>query len=406
MTAAQANLLVPLRHRTSMQTNIQTSSYHFVILATITGLISAFVSPIMTFFLVEGLQLPPFYIAIYSVVVTFATVVMSQVLGAFSDRGVSSKQMFLIAVTCWGGIGLLYSSASSFMAIMLTAILLMPFAGAAVPQALTLARFWADHNSKDVPTFNARVRAGFSVAWIIGPPSAYFLVSKFGFSASFSAATLIALLAIFYMLVFIPSVTNPDKDKTTESATTDLSFWLLAVAICLGMMSNLIYASALPLYLTRELNLSPTIPGLLMGLVAACEIPIMLVSAKLGARFGLFRVFCSAFVFAIVFFIAMYFANDIWHFFALQLVNALFFGFYAGLGLTLLQRACPNKTGFTSALYSNLMKIGVMLGTSITGFVGQFDQFKQANLVAAFSAVLALACLFAHAYLKRQQPPA
>lgn len=375
------------------------SAKFFVFLAAVTGTISAFIAPIMSYFLVEGLSLPAYYIGIYTITVTVMTVIVSQFLGRLADRGFNSKRLYLVGTFSLALVGVVYSQSVTFTGILLAAILLMPFGGSAIPQLLTLSRFWAEKNENNIPSFNAKVRSGISVAWVIGPPSAFGLVSIYGFSGSFLVGSFVALIAFCFAAIFLPSDISSKVQTSSNEAENSGHYWFLAIAILLGMMSNLTYSSGLPLYLMKELNQNETLPGLLMGLVAAMEIPIMLISTRLAARFGQLRVFACSFVFAFIFYCAMYQAEETWLFFALQPINAMFYGLYAGLGLTLLQQAVPNRAGFTSALYSNLMKIGVMTGTSITGLIGYFGTFKMTNVAAAIMALTAIMCLILH---KRQ----
>lgn len=372
------------------------SAKFFVFLAAITGMISAFIAPIMSYFLVEGLSLPAYYIGIYTVTLTTMTVIVSQILGRLADKGFNSKRLYLIGTFCLALVGIVYSQSNTFTTILLAAILLMPFGGSAIPQLLTLSRFWAEKHESNIPSFNAKVRSGISVAWVVGPPSAFALVSVYGFSGSFLVSSMVAIVAFSCAAFLLPNDISSNVQSTSIEEDVHGHYWFLAIAILLGMMSNLTYSSGLPLYLMKELNQDETVPGLLMGLVAAMEIPIMLLATRLAAKFSQMKVFSSAFIFALIFYLAMYFAEETWQFFALQPINALFYGLYAGLGLTLLQQAVPNRAGFTSALYSNLMKIGVMTGTSITGLIGYYGTFKMTNLAAATMAVLAVFCLILH----------
>ncbi|RZQ05304.1 hypothetical protein D8T65_00410 [Vibrio vulnificus] len=56
-----------------------------------------------------------------------------------------------------------------------------------------------------------------------------------------------------------------------------------------------------------------------------------------------------AFCCAIVFYLGVFFATQVWHLIALQVLNGLFNGIFAGIGLTVLQDQLPERIGFTSA---------------------------------------------------------
>mgnify|MGYP000109047805 CR=1 FL=1 len=69
----------------------------FISLSVLTGLVSAFVSPLMSYFLVDFLQTPPMYIGVYMTAVTLSGLVLSQWLGSLADKGISANKMYMIA---------------------------------------------------------------------------------------------------------------------------------------------------------------------------------------------------------------------------------------------------------------------------------------------------------------------
>ena len=90
-------------------------------------------------------------------------------------------------------------------------------------------------------------------------------------------------------------------------------------------------------------------------------------------------------------------------YFVLQGVNAIFYGIFAGIGLTILQEQLPSRIGFTSAFYGNAIKVGVMLGTASTGLIAQWFSFRFATLGSLIAASIAMTFLIIFSYLKRQE---
>ena len=58
----------------------------------------AFVNPLMSLFIVEGLNSPPIYLGVYMVAVTLTGIVISQWLGGLADKGTSARSLFMVAV--------------------------------------------------------------------------------------------------------------------------------------------------------------------------------------------------------------------------------------------------------------------------------------------------------------------
>lgn len=376
----------------------------FISLSVLTGLVSAFVSPLMSYFLVDFLQTPPMYIGVYMTAVTLSGLVLSQWFGAKADNGSSARTLYLIATAAIITALLVFINTSSFVLVLLTGIIFMGIGNANMPQMLTISRQWAGQNKVDIAKFNGKVRAGISFAWMIGPPIGFVIVASFGFIGSFSLAIAFALLGMLFVIFYVPETSVKVKDKPRDKLTkTPLSFWLLALAIVMGSTGNTMYSSALPLYVLHELALPSYVPGVLMGLVACLEIPIMLLGSRLTKVISAKNLMLIAFVFAIIFYLGIFNATHLWQFIALQCINAIFYGFYAGVGLTFLQEELADRVGFTSAVYSNAIKIGLMFGTTGTGIIAQFSSFQYANLGAAMAAFAAIICMLLFSVLKKRE---
>ncbi|MCU4675104.1 sugar efflux transporter [Catenovulum sp. 2E275] len=388
-----------------MLSGLKQQGFLFLILSMLTGLIGSFVNPLMSLFIVEGLKSPPAYIGIYTVSVTLAGLVFSQWLGSLADKGVSARKMFMLAVTGMAAALLIFANADSFWTVLIAGVLLFSMGNAAIPQVLTIGRQWAGQQSKvNVTQFNSGLRAAISFAWIGGPPLAYALAAGVSFDRSFYVAAFCALLAFIFAYQFIPEVNNKTQNQAAQTSyKTPTSFWILALAVTLGSVGNIMYSSALPLYAIKELGFAEHTPGIFMGLVACLEIPVMLYAGKLAQQHSKVKMIGFAFCCAMVFYCGVFFATQVWHLIALQFINALFYGVFAGIGLTILQEELPLKIGFTSAVYSNAIKIGMMLGTTGIGLIAQFFSFRYAAIGSLLAAACALGCLVLFVYLKRKE---
>lgn len=371
------------------------SAKFFIILSILTGLVGAFVHPLMSYFLVDGLNVQPVYIGLYMVSVTLSGLVISQMLGGMADKGVSSRKMYMLANTGIVLALLVYIFSDQFMWVLFAGVCLMAIGNASMPQVLTLSRQWAGDQERSQPinitAFNARIRAGISFSWMIGPPLAFVVLDVIGFSGTFSIAIVAALVGIVFVWQCLPEQKRCQQAHAeNEIGKAPWSFWCLATAIVLGSMGNNMYTSALPLYTLKELQLPSYTPGLLMGLVAGLEIPVMLFSSRLCRFVSKQKLMIVAFVFGFLFYFGMFAAETLWQFVALQCLNAVFYGLFAGIGLTLMQEQLPKRIGFTAAVYSNGFKVGVMLGASCTGFIAQLFSFQYALIGAMIASLCAI----------------
>jgi len=377
----------------------------FILLSMLTGLMGAFVNPLMSLFIVEGLNSPPIYLGVYMVAVTLTGIVISQWLGGLADKGTSARSLFMVAVSGMMCALITFANATAFWQVMLAGVLFLAMGNAAIPQMMTVARQWAARQDNiDITSFNSRLRAAISFAWVGGPPLGYLLASGGQFSLSFYFAAGCALLALIFAFLFIPDYNNKKRTGLGEQApVTPSSFWCLGLAIMLGSTGNIMYSSALPLYSINELGFAQHKPGIFMGVVAFLEIPIMLYSAKLARTHNKITLLAGAFCCAIVFYVGVFFAFEVWHLIALQLLNGVFYGIFAGIGLTVLQDQLPDRIGFTSAFYTNAIKLGVMCGAGATGIIAQFYSFRFATLGSITTALFAMLCLALFRLLKQKE---
>ncbi|WP_158967248.1 sugar efflux transporter [Paraglaciecola sp. L3A3] len=376
----------------------------FIVLSILTGLVGAFINPLMSYFLVDSLDVPPIYIGLYTISLTISGIVISQWLGSLADKGTSSRKLYLLATAGTVLALVIYSNTQSFIVVLIAGVILMALGNATTPQMLTLGRQWAGNNTVNITQFNARIRACFSFAWMLGPPLGFMLVASVGFSGAFSVAIFFGLLGMLFVTFFVPEQQiDESKQQSTKMQKAPLSFWYLGAAVVMGSTANTMYTSALPLYTLNELKLPSYTPGVLMGIVACIEIPVMLFTTRLSRWVNKKDLMIISFMFGLVFYIGIFNATLFWHFALLQLLNAVFYGLYAGIGLTLMQEQLPQRIGFTSAFYSNGIKIGLMFGSTGAGFIAQFFSFKHTSVGSAIAAILGVICLLLFSRFKCQE---
>lgn len=362
----------------------------------ITALAFALVLPVMSLFLVSGLHTEPAYIGIYTTLTALMTVLVSQKMTGLIDKGVPGKRLLLISLTGIVAAALGFSVASEFWHALLIGCLLMPFASSSIPLILTIIRHYADASGKNSTKLNSQMRSSVSMLWVFGPPLAFLSVDQLGFAANFRTSALIAVLVMVWVtLVLHQPNTEQDEHRQHRQGSAKANsrlgaeVWMLGAVMLLANMANSAYINTMPLYLTKDLGLSTAYPGWLMGAAAAVEIPVMLLVAGWSVKVGKLWIMKAAFVCAMIYYVSVYFASSIWIILALQLLNGLFFGIFAGLGVTLMQDYAGKNIGKASAFYTNAMLVGTMLGTSSMGLVSQYFGFKAPFLLCLLSIVLA-----------------
>lgn len=360
----------------------------------LTALAFALIMPVMTLYLVNGLHVEPGLIGVYTVITSGMTVLLSQRLTALIDKGVSPKLLIILSLfgIIAGSAG--FALSTNFWHVLLVGCVIMPLASSSIPLILTIIRRFADSTGKSSTKLNSQMRSSVSLLWVVGPPIAFFSVDKIGFRSNFYLSAAVAVVVLVLVMSQLKDPQLPPKSEH-ESILPGLPkvVWWLGGIMLLANMANSIYVSSMPLFVTKEMGLSSAYPGVFFGLTAAVEIPVMLMVAGWATKFGKLTMIRIGFLFGMAFYIGMFFADTLWTSIALQLINGVFFGIFAGLGVTVMQDYAPETIGKASAFYTNSMLVGTMLGTSVMGIIAQYFGFKAPlilSLVMLFCAAIGL----------------
>ncbi|MCG7499681.1 sugar efflux transporter [Vibrio sp. Of7-15] len=353
----------------------------------------------MSLFLVEGLGVEPIYIGLYTISAALSGMIMSQKLGGLSDRGIDSKTLFLCAVFGIVLAALSFSLLTEFWQALVVGIVFMGLGSSSIPLILAMIRRFAEGSGQNSTKINSQMRSSVSLIWIVGPALAFASVDNLGFSVNFYVAALIALFVIAYTWKILPnaSVATTEQTKIGEhhkaSVRLPKAVWFLGGVVFFANVANSTYITAMPLYVTQEMGFPVSFPGLLLGMTAAFEIPIMLLAANWSQKVGKVKLLLFSFGCAVIFYILLQMITSMAAFVVIQLFNGLFFGIFVGLGVTVLQDEAPDFIGKATAFYTNAMAVGTMAGTSVMGLLSQYFGYKSALLLCLGSMLIAFVLL-------------
>ena len=346
----------------------------------LTALAFALILPVMSLYLVNGLHVEPGLIGVYTVITSGMTVLFSQKITGLIDKGVSAKRLVIFSLLGIVGASAGFALSKNFWHVLIVGCLIMPLASSSIPVILTIIRRYADSTGKSSTKLNSQMRSSVSLLWVVGPPIAFFSVDRLGFRSNFYLSAVVALAVIGLVALQLkepkaPDIDPLDKDKKL-APPLPREVWFLGAIMMLANMANSTYVGSMPLFLTRNMGLSTAYPGILLGMTAAVEIPVMLLAASWSQRYGKLPMMRLGYVFGMLFYVGMYFTDHLAVCIALQLLNGLFFGIFVGLGVTIVQDYAPKTIGKASAFYTNSMLLGTMLGTSAMGVIAQYFGFK------------------------------
>ena len=375
------------------------------VIAFMIGSIYAQVIPTLSLFLVDNFEANAFELGVFFVLFAASTICVSQVIGVLSDRGLNRLHLAAagLATGALGCVGFAYSPSYGFA--LVVAVFIFCFSGITLPQVMAAGREHADTHfaPEQIPLYNSALRASFALSWVAGPPLGFILQHQLGAKTHYLALAVAHVVAILLVLTRLPkNAANSQRAKQSaqESDTPhekphiplNLKIGFLACAILFGM--NQSYIIALPQLLREHLDISTHYTGFIMGTAAALEIPIMLLGGWLAARAPLLPLIRLGALAASLLYLGVWLSSSLWHLIALQVFNAIFVGFIAGLGMTWFQDQMPKFAGTASSLFNNSTNLGNVMGSIVVGTIAAWLGYHHMYGFNAVFTLVAVALLF------------
>ncbi|EOV0146915.1 sugar efflux transporter [Vibrio vulnificus] len=372
----------------------------FVITATIIGLCGAFFYPLTSLFLVEQLNASPMMLSLYMVVAVISSVSVSQVIAGKSDRGWQRKTILLISVSCQLVTVVSFIFIREYWIAIAVVALLGSISGAAFGQLFALGREYGDKYVTDSASFVSTMRAGIAIAWVFGPPLAFLLKAAYGFEASFTVAAIVIALSILVIFRGIPNVERnlrvekePSRANGGWVSSVNSLVFIYCLIIVLAFGANNLYIVSMPLYLSQELKVDANWLGVLFGVAALCEIPVMLWAGKLARRWSALSIMKVGIASGVLFYSAMLVATNYTHLIIAQILNGIFIGSCATLGMVVMQDMMKDKLGTASTLFSNMLQLSMLVSSLSVGIVGELFNYYSSFYVSLLGVSLALILL-------------
>lgn len=372
------------------------TSTAFLIVAFLTGIAGALQTPTLSLFLTNEVHVRPAMVGFFFTGSAVIGILVSQFLAGRSDRKGDRKT--LIVFCCLLGVlaCVLFAWNRNYFILLFVGVFLSSFGSTANPQMFALAREHADRTGREAVMFSSILRAQVSLAWVIGPPLAYALAMGFGFSTMYLCAAAAFIVCGAMVWLFLPTMRKEPKVKSAvmEAPRTHRRDALLLFVICTLMWgTNSLYIINMPLFIIDELHLPEKLAGVMMGTAAGLEIPTMLIAGYFAKRFGkrfLMRVSAVAGIF---FYAGMLTVHTPVVLLALQLLNAIYIGILAGIGMLYFQDLMPGQAGSATTLYTNTTRVGWIIAGSLAGVVAEIWSYHAVFWIALVMTLVTQVCL-------------
>jgi len=355
--------------------------------------------PFLTLFLTDAVHADPVQVTIYLVAGPVAGVVCTQLVGRRTDRR-PVRRRFLIGAAVAGVAAMSVNAfVRDYWLLLGVVVTLTAVAGSMMSQGFAYARTVLAGSERAAMT-TSTLRMLFSLAWVGGPPIAALIQSTAGFSALYAAAAGTYGVALIVTLTMVPEPAAASAQSfaagrsgtpgTTGTPGTRLvgsgpSVRIIActiVAFALLQGAARVGTQMLPLFLEADLHSQVRQSGLILGLCAGLEIPLMLTLGALSTRLPSRRLIMAGPLFSGAYLVLASTATHIWVLFAGQILNAASIAAVQGLGVSYIQDLMPRHPGQASALYANSVPAGTVLSAPLIADAQNFG-YRTAYLIAA-----------------------
>lgn len=361
------------------------TSSAFLLVAFLTGIAGALQTPTLSLFLTNEVHVRPAMVGFFFTGSAVIGILVSQFLAGRSDRQGDRKSLIVFCCLLGMMACVLFAWNRNYFILLFVGVFLSSFGSTSNPQMFALAREHADKTGREAVMFSSILRAQVSLAWVIGPPVAYALAMGFGFTTMYLSAAVAYVVCGIVVWMLLPSMrkVRPAAGSRIEAPRTNRRDALLLFVICTLMWgTNSLYIINMPLFIIDELHLPEKLAGLMMGTAAGLEIPTMLIAGYYAKRFGKRFLMRVAVVAGIFFYIGMLTVHSPVLLLAMQLLNAIYIGILAGIGMLYFQDLMPGQAGAATTLYSNTTRVGWIIAGSMAGIVAEIWSYHAVFWIA------------------------
>ncbi|WP_250000668.1 sugar efflux transporter [Actinoplanes sp. M2I2] len=342
------------------------------------GIGTSFVGPFLALFLSDGVHAGPVKTTIFLLVAPLSGVVVSWLVGRLSDRRPIRRQLLLAAALAGMAGAVLTAFIRDYWVLLAVTVTLTSLAGALFPQSFAYARqVLQQGDPKRAAMGISTLRMLFSVAWVAGPPLAALLLAQRGFAYTYGLVAIMYGLAALIVYRWLPEVGPPaghtEHVEAHRPEAPRPTILLLVAGFTVVQTSMTLGVQAMPLFVSTELGGSVSGAGLILGLCAALEIPLLLAFGALGTRLPLRSLILVGVVFGIAYQAVAVTAGSVWVLAAAQILNAAFIAAVGGLSITYMQDLMPGHPGRATTLITNTFPIGQVLAAPAFGLAQHFD---------------------------------
>jgi SET family sugar efflux transporter-like MFS transporter len=364
---------------------------------TVLGVAFSLTHPYLSLFALTEIHMSSWQFGIYVVSSSASGIFASMLLGKISDRGADRKHLIMLCTAAAAVAYIILSQARSFMSMLITAVALISIGSAAYSQmfAFVRAKLQQEYQGDMTLATNA-VRMFFSFAWVAGPVLGAYLISFHRFGPLFLTAAVTFLFAAGLVVPIRFRRGPPAAPERTavlpylrerHILTSVTGFTFISMAHNLALIT-------FPVYIVETLRGSSMQLGVLFGLAAALEIPLMILAAVIVTRMPSSRLMWIGALLSTVYFGYVSLVDTPWQIYPMQFLSAAVIAIFMGVGISYFQDMLPGVPGVATALHASTHTVGsVVSGVVFAAVAGNFG-YRGVFVASALLASVAFVLLF------------
>lgn len=344
----------------------------------------------MALFLHDVIRASPAQTSLFLFLSALSAVLVGNAIGRVSDRPGARHRILVGGAFAGIAAFVTYAVVRDYFVLLVVALTLVAASGSLMPQVFAFGReiLDQDHPTRAMMGMNW-LRMMLSLAWAAGAPLAAVLLGLIDYTGLF-IATAAAHLVILGLVTTLrrpgattapsaaPTATGTTATGTTATAGTatpggadaskGMLFGSAAAFVVLQCVTSLT-VTTMPLFVSVDLHSSVGGAGLVLGLCAALEIPLMMVFGSLANRWPLRRLLLLGCGFGIAYTLVVSLSEAVWQVAVAQVLHACYVCAVGGLGISYFQQLLPSALGRATTLFTNAGRVSGMLAGLIFGVV-------------------------------------
>ncbi|GAA0564471.1 sugar efflux transporter [Paractinoplanes ferrugineus] len=344
----------------------------------VVGLATSFVGPYLALFLADGLHAGPVATTVFLTVAPISGVVVSWLIGRVSDRRPIRRQLLIGAALAGAAGTALTALFQNYWAVLAVTVTLTAVAGALFPQSFAYARQVLQQGEPGRAAFGiSALRTVFSAAWVGGPPIAAVVLAAHGFGWTYGLAAALYLVGALLIVGWLPRVPQPAvgvaEVETRGTATVRPRTLLLIIASFTAVTTaSTLNVQAMPLFVSDDLGGSIRQAGLVLGVCAAVEIPMMLALGALTTRIPVRRLIFVGVACGVAYHTIVVVTTSVWVLIAAQVLQAMVISSVGALSIAYVQDMMPDHPGRATTMVTNTFPISQIIAAPLFGLAQHF----------------------------------